>query len=97
MEKTRVHKGEGYWFIFRTKGGGFVVNYKIEEGSSDDDARFDIGNYFVVRDEALFMARKLRAVLKGAKVIEQNEEMVYAKPIDAFYIRPSVENYRTPR
>ena len=70
MEKTRVKKGEKYWFIFRTKGGGFVVNCKIEESSSDDNARFDIGNYFFVKEEALFMARKLRAVLKGADVIK---------------------------
>lgn len=70
----RVKKGEMYWFIFRTKGGGFVVNCKIEEGSSDDNARFDIGNYFIVKEEALSMARKLRAVLNGADVIEMPSE-----------------------
>lgn len=74
MEKTRVPRGDWYWFIFRTKGGGFVVNCKIEEGSSDDNARFDIGNYFIVKEEAKSMARKLRAVLKGAEAIEMPSE-----------------------
>lgn len=75
MEKKRAKKGDRYWFIFCTKGSGFVVNCKIEEGSSDDNVRFDIGNYFIVKEEALSMARKLRAVLAGADVIEMPSEV----------------------
>lgn len=74
-KRKEQRRAIGIGLFFCTKGGGFVVNCKIDEGSSDDNVRFDIGNYFIVKEEALSMARKLRAVLAGADVIEMPSEV----------------------
>ena len=68
MEKTRVPKGEKYWFI---NCFGEVVS-TLEGGIIDNTKRFEIGNYFATEEEAESMARKLRAVLKGAEAIEKS-------------------------
>lgn len=96
MEKKRAEKGDWYWFIFRTKGGGFVVNCKIEEGSSDDNARFNIGNYFIVKEEALSMARKLRAILAGADVIQMPSEEEINKEISSSAHKMDIDDNETP-
>lgn len=70
MKKTRVNKGEKYWFI---NSFGEVVS-KTESGVIDDAKRFEAGNYFSTKEEAESMANKLRAVLDGADVIEMPSE-----------------------
>lgn len=100
-ERTRVPKGEKYWFLAydSIRDKGINVLPSEEECCIVDFNRCELGNYFHTKEEAESMARKLRAVLKGADVIEvpSEEEVVYAKPVDEFYIRPSVEQYETPR
>lgn len=95
MEKTRVPINTDYWWISH----GLGVHFQMDNRMPFDDDCFEAGNYFHTKEEAELMARKLRAVLKGADVIEMpgEEEMVYAKPIDEFYVRPSAEQYETPR
>lgn len=73
MEKTRVKKGEKY-YIVNTTNGSIEVDYLREWGQSDDDAFFASGNYFHTKEEAEAMARKIRAVLNGAEVIEMPSE-----------------------
>ena len=65
----RVKKGEKYWFVEVFAFSPFVESC-TEINSIGDDNRFNCGNYFHNRKEAELMARKLRAVLKGADVIE---------------------------
>ena len=65
----RVKKGEKYWFVEVFAFSPFVESC-TEFNSIGDDNRFYCGNYFHNRKEAELMARKLRAVLKGADVIE---------------------------
>ena len=71
MEKTRVPKGEKYWFI---NCFGEVVS-TTEQGIIDNYYRFNVGNYFHTKEEANTMTRKLRAVLKGTDVIEISSEI----------------------
>lgn len=70
MTKTRVPKGEEYWHI----GQWGDILMTSEEDSPIDDWLFQCGNYFRTKDEAEAMAKKLRAVLKGADVIEMPSE-----------------------
>ena len=66
MEKNqRVPKGEKYWYIDTTLTVYTDFNY-----TDYDEERMDIGNCFATKEEAESMARKLRAVLKGADVVE---------------------------
>ena len=69
----RVKKGEKYWFVEVFAFSPFVESC-TEINSIGDDNRFNCGNYFHNRKEAELMARKLRAVLKGADVIEMPSE-----------------------
>ena len=62
----RVKKGEEYWFIDRD---GEIL-WRYDGYSCQDDMMFDYGNYFHTKEEAEAMAKKLRAVLKGAEIIE---------------------------
>ena len=73
MEKTRVPEGEKYWYILLTYEG-VEVNYKSESLSCFDKERFHNDNYFATKESAETTARKLRAVLKGADVIEMPSE-----------------------
>lgn len=66
MENTRVPKGEKYWYI----QWDFTIDYAWDDCDVEDEERYGIGNYFHTEEEAESMARKLRAVLKGAEVIE---------------------------
>lgn len=75
MEKTRVTKGEYYWWIDSYE---FQPHF-AQETTQDDylgqsDERYEVGNYFNSFFEAESMANKLRAVLKGAEVIEMPSE-----------------------
>lgn len=62
----RVKKGERYWYIDES----FTVQSSYDIGTRWDSQRFKCGNYFATKEEAEACARKLRAVLKGAEVIE---------------------------
>lgn len=72
MEKTRVKKGEKFWFI--------DLNFEVcllshsDQREPTDDWLYDSGNYFATLEEAEAVARKLRAVLNGADVIEMPSE-----------------------
>ena len=65
----RVKEGEKYWYIF-IYCNEITIDFKIENGRGEDYARSKIGNYFHTKEEAEACARKLRAVLAGADVIE---------------------------
>lgn len=97
-KKQRVPKGERYWHLY-IGSRNITTMEKTDYYNSTDDDYFKSGDYFTTQEEAEQMASKLRTVLAGADVIEMpsEEEMVYAKPIDEFYVRPSVEQYETPR
>lgn len=62
----RAKKGEAYWTIHLD---GDVTIFR-EEGDASDEYHFKSGNYFNTKEQAEVMARKLRAVLNGADVIE---------------------------
>lgn len=67
-KKQRVPIGEKYWYLVFF-GGEVLIYSMIERNFSDDDEHFAMGNYFHTQEEAETMARKLRAVLKGADVV----------------------------
>lgn len=93
----RVEKGEKYYVLLMDKFGIYPLGHRDYRQQSDE-LLFEAGNYFHTKEEAEAMASKLRAVLAGAEVIEMpSEEKLEAKPIDEFYVRPSVEQYETPR
>ena len=73
----RVNKGEKYWYVF-IHCDDIIIDFKIEKGRGEDRARSELGNYFTTIGDALQMARKLRAVLKGADVYT-NEELTEIK------------------
>lgn len=66
----RVKKGEEYWFIDRDGG----ILWRYEAYSCQDDMMFDCNNYFHTKEEVESMVRKIRAVFKGAEVIEMSSE-----------------------
>lgn len=70
MNKTRVPRGGVYWYL----DCDVTAMASIETGHEVCESRFKVGNYFTTRNSALAMARKLRAVLKGADVIEMPSE-----------------------
>lgn len=65
----RVKKGERYWYIY-FGAFGIEVFQMTDKRDKSDDATFGYNNYFATKEEAEACARKLRAVLKGADVIE---------------------------
>lgn len=67
-----------YWTIDNT---GYVFEI-YDQNYSTDNMRYEIGNYFATQDQAEEMAKKLKAVLKGADVIEMpnEKEMLEARP-----------------
>ena len=83
MEKTRVPKGEKYWYIASSFfAGDFYVTYGVDFYEDIQDGRFALGNYFHTKEEAEAMARKLRAVLNGAEVIEKPvEKEIHFRPL----------------
>lgn len=70
MEKTRVKKGEKYWSVVYTSREGFAPFNYTETDDECDILDYERGNYFATFKEAEAFANKLRAVLKGADVIE---------------------------
>lgn len=70
MEKKRVNKGEEYWYLTG------VCN--VEKGWDNYDfiANLDFinNNYFCTKEEAEAMAKKIKAVLNGADVIQMPSE-----------------------
>lgn len=70
MEKTRVSKGEKYWFIRVDEQHKLAILPMFDTYIKTDDARFEDGNYFHTKEEAESIVCKLRAVLNGAEVIE---------------------------
>ena len=71
--KTRVLKGEKYYHIF-TGISGIMIIERAENENRYDDMFFKDSNYFHTKESAEQMARKLRAVLNGAEVIEMPSE-----------------------
>ena len=69
----RVKKGEKYWFI-DFSGMTYVVDWLTEFYDEENTTHFLTKNYFHTEEEAESMARKLRAVLNGADVIEMPSE-----------------------
>lgn len=67
----RVKKGEKYWYI--DLEGDWCTYWDIEDYLSSDDL-IAIGNYYHTEEQAESVVRKLRAVLKGADVIEMPSE-----------------------
>lgn len=94
MEKTRVKKGEKYWIITQIGFDYCVIPVISGENKDLDDDAYNKGNYFHTKEEAEAMVRKLRAVLKGAEVIEiPSEEEIKEKASDiAFTEEPYCEN-----
>lgn len=75
MKKTRVSKGEKYWYIVSDFfAGDFYTTRGVDFYEDIQDGRFAMGNYFRTKEEAESMAKKLRAVLNGAEVIEMPSE-----------------------
>lgn len=66
MKKTRVPEGDQYFYV----GSTGIIKEDWDELRPIDNERFENSNYFHTRKEAEAMARKLRAVLNGADVIE---------------------------
>lgn len=69
----RVKKGEKYWYVI-CDCDGFYIGEWTDNRCGGDNALFELGNYFATKEEAEAMANKLRAVLKGAEVIELPSE-----------------------
>lgn len=65
-DMERVNKGEKYWYINSLGEVVFAIEYDV----INNTRRFEVGNYFITEEQAEAMARKLRAVLKGAEVLE---------------------------
>lgn len=66
----RVKKGEKYWYIYDR----FETSFSIEDNSPISNKHFETKNYFTTKEQAEAMAAKIRAVLKGADVIEMPSE-----------------------
>ena len=68
----RVKKGCHYfWIDYRD---GFRIHADTDWRQECSTTRFEKGNYFLSTDEAEKVVSKLRAVLKGADVIEMPSE-----------------------
>lgn len=66
----RVENVGKYYFINNL----FEVESDYDCRFDTDNIRFDTDNYFTIEEQAEDMARKIRAVLKGADVIEMPSE-----------------------
>lgn len=88
MEKKRAEKGEKYWYI----DYHFDVCCGYENGSMFDFLLFEANNYFIIEEEAEAMANKLRAVLKGADVIEIPPKCEIVKIADEWEISTTYIN-----
>lgn len=77
----RVNKGEKYWMVLVWWSHVYVDEVVDLHCISDED-NWNQGNYFNTKEEAEVMAEKLRAVLKGADVIEMPSEEELDKKLD---------------
>ena len=73
MEKTRVNKGEKYWYIDEF---GRVESCTDEYKPYPSLVRFKKGNYFRTQKGAESTACKFRALLKGAEMIEASKAVL---------------------
>lgn len=75
-ERKRVPKGEKYWRIKFDEYFGDIISVeaRTEYGYKCNDADFNSFNYFYTERKAKRMAKKIRAVIKGATVIEMPDE-----------------------
>lgn len=73
MGKTRVPKGKHYFWI-DYYGNEFGVFMDTDWRMECSNERYESGNYFLSSDDANKAVSKLRAVLKGAEVIEMPSE-----------------------
>lgn len=71
----RVKKGEKYWIITQIGLDACYVPIIAGEFKELDDDAYNKGNYFHTKEEAEAMAKKLRAVLNGADVIEKIDDL----------------------
>lgn len=69
----RVNKGEKYWLIHIMWNRIYVTDITDMHYECDRD-NWNQGNYFNTKEEAEAVARKIKAVLKGADVIEMPSE-----------------------
>ena len=90
MEKKRVPKGERYWYLTFDDDGLIFWDWVIDDyGGVEHKNRYDFNNYFYSATEAESIAKKIRAILKGAEVIEMpDEEEVEDAIADEFYDNP---------
>lgn len=80
MKTTRVSRGGEYYYLHHNH---LSICIDCDFRNTIDDNRYEIGNYFRTKEEAETMARKLRAILKGADVIEMpSEDVIKGKAID---------------
>lgn len=85
MEKTRVAYGQRYWYITLYPDGTIETEWLLEEREIEDDNHYRTGNYFHTQEEAEACARKLRAVLKGAEVIDMPSEEEFEKYLNEHF------------
>lgn len=88
-------KGEKYWSIVQTKHGFEVCDF-VDDFDEWDNADFETGNYFPDRESAEAMAKKFRAVLKGAEVIEMPSEEEISKQCDSSAHEMDIDDGETP-
>lgn len=72
MERVKI--GELYFFIKANDYLDFTTGYEVDVRNKQNDDDFEKGNYFLTNDDAVSAIMKLRAVLKGADVIEMPSE-----------------------
>lgn len=69
-QRWRAEKGKEYWFIYFDINLGLIPLSRTDLGDIYDNQRFAIGNYFRTKEDTECAIKKVRAVLKGADVIE---------------------------
>lgn len=94
MEKTRVPKGEEYGYV--DECGYLTTDY--DEGRPLDDIRYEVGNYFNLKDEVDYqraesMAKRFQAVLNGADAIEMPSEEEIKERLDMIIPHGPVESW----
>ena len=88
----RVNKGEKYWYL----RGNLEVAPAEETGSIFDLSTYLNLDYFHTKEEAESMLKKLRAVLKGADVIEMPSEEEIITTISGLKHEKDLDDGETP-
>ena len=73
MRKKRVSDGKFYYYI-TLKDSGFRVSNSRDDCYPEDSDRNFLGNYYYTEEEAEAIAKRLKAVLNGADVIQMPSE-----------------------